>query len=315
MPGREVTIRVLDIGGDKPLPYFPIEEQNPFLGWRGVRVSLAHPEIFLTQVRAMLRAAVDLDNLQIMLPMISSVGEVDELKMLIKRAHDELLEEGYAVSMPLIGVMIEVPSAVYLIEELAQAHPELKIVTMTAYHSPELAARVQQLQVYTHLVKPIAPSRFRQLVQNALQGKPTKTVRPRVLVYVSVLTFISAALVYALLTRIPLEVDVLRDRNVLYTETDEGLVQNVYNLKIINKHDQSQRYRLSVSGLEGLRVIGNTEDIEIESGAVAALPLRIEVDPIALKSPSSEIIFHVESTVTPEIAIEKHARFLGPVMR
>ena len=151
--------------------------------------------------------------------------------------------------------------------------------------------------------------------ENALQGKATKTIRPRVLVYVSVLTFISAALVYGLLTRIPLEVDVLRDRNVLYTETDKGLVQNVYNLKIINKDDRPQRYRLSVSGLEGLQVIGKPEDIEIESGAVGALPLRVEVDPIALKSPSSEIIFHVESTVTPEIAIEKRARFLGPVMR
>jgi len=117
---RPVILRTLDIGGDKPLPYFPVDEQNPFLGWRGVRISLAHPEIFLTQVRAMLRAAVDLDNLQIMLPMISGVTEVDELKMLITRAHDELLEEGYAVSMPRIGVMIEVPSAVYMIEELAR---------------------------------------------------------------------------------------------------------------------------------------------------------------------------------------------------
>ena len=151
--------------------------------------------------------------------------------------------------------------------------------------------------------------------ENALQGQPTKTIRPRVLVYVSVLTFVSAALVYALFTRIPLEVDILRDRNVLYTETDEGLVQNVYNLKIINMDDQLHRYSLSVSGLEGLRVIGKTEDIEIESGAVADLPLRVEVDPIALKSTSSEIMFHIESTVTPEIAIEEHARFLGPVIR
>lgn len=117
---RPVILRTLDIGGDKPLPYFPVDEQNPFLGWRGVRISLSHPEIFLTQVRAMLRAAVDLDNLQIMLPMISSVEEIDELKMLITRAHDELLEEGYAVFMPRIGVMVEVPSAVYMIEELAR---------------------------------------------------------------------------------------------------------------------------------------------------------------------------------------------------
>jgi phosphotransferase system enzyme I (PtsP) len=117
---RPVILRTLDVGGDKPLPYFPFAEQNPFLGWRGVRISLAHPEIFLTQVRAMLRAAIDLDNMQIMLPMISGVAEIDELKMLITRAHDELLEEGYAVSMPRIGVMVEVPSAVYMIEELAR---------------------------------------------------------------------------------------------------------------------------------------------------------------------------------------------------
>jgi phosphotransferase system enzyme I (PtsP) len=117
---RPVTLRTLDVGGDKELPYFPVQEQNPFLGWRGVRISLQHPEIFLTQVRAMLRADIGLGNLQIMLPMITHVGEVDELQLLIQRAHDELLEEGHAVSMPRVGVMIEVPSAVYQAEELAR---------------------------------------------------------------------------------------------------------------------------------------------------------------------------------------------------
>lgn len=115
-----VTLRTLDIGGDKALPYFPVDEQNPFLGWRGVRISLDHPEIFLTQVRAMLHAAVGFNNLHVMLPMISSVNEVDELQILIQQAHDELLEEGITVSMPKIGVMVEVPSAVYQIEELAR---------------------------------------------------------------------------------------------------------------------------------------------------------------------------------------------------
>jgi phosphotransferase system, enzyme I, PtsP len=56
---RPVTIRTLDIGGDKPLPYFPMHEANPFLGWRGIRITLDHPEIFLTQVRAILRAPSD----------------------------------------------------------------------------------------------------------------------------------------------------------------------------------------------------------------------------------------------------------------
>lgn len=114
-----VTMRTLDIGGDKSLPYFPIEEDNPFLGWRGIRVTLDHPEIFLAQVRAMLKASEGLDNLRIMLPMVSNISELEIAQMLIRRAHDELLEEGYKVQMPPIGVMVEVPAAVYQTKELA----------------------------------------------------------------------------------------------------------------------------------------------------------------------------------------------------
>ena len=114
-----VTMRTLDIGGDKSLPYFPIREDNPFLGWRGIRVTLDHPEIFLPQVRAMMKASEGIDNLRIMLPMISHIDELDEAIGLIKRAHRELVEEGHSTLLPPIGVMIEVPSAVYLAEELA----------------------------------------------------------------------------------------------------------------------------------------------------------------------------------------------------
>ncbi len=110
---RPVTMRTLDIGGDKPLPYFMHAEANPFLGWRGIRVTLDHPEIFLTQVRALLRADIGLSNLRILLPMISVVAEVDESIALIERARRELIEEGHAVARPPIGAMIEVPAAVY----------------------------------------------------------------------------------------------------------------------------------------------------------------------------------------------------------
>ncbi|NQV71114.1 MAG: phosphoenolpyruvate--protein phosphotransferase [Pseudohongiella sp.] len=117
---KVVTMRTLDIGGDKSLPYFPIEEANPFLGWRGIRVTLDHPEIFTAQIRAMLRASVGLENLQIMLPMISNVNEVNSAKQLIKKAFRELLQEGIKVKYPPVGVMIELPAAVYQARTLAK---------------------------------------------------------------------------------------------------------------------------------------------------------------------------------------------------
>jgi phosphotransferase system enzyme I (PtsP) len=114
-----VTMRSLDIGGDKSLPYFPISEDNPFLGWRGVRVTLDHPEIFLAQIRAMLKANEGLGNLRILLPMISAMEEVEESLALIQRCHDEVVAEGYTQKFPPVGAMIEVPSAVWLTDALA----------------------------------------------------------------------------------------------------------------------------------------------------------------------------------------------------
>lgn len=115
-----VTMRTLDVGGDKALPYFPIEEDNPFLGWRGIRVTLDHPEILLAQVRAMLKASEGLDNLRIMLPMVSNIPELEEALALIRRSHKELEQEGLSIPMPPIGVMVEVPSAVYQASALAK---------------------------------------------------------------------------------------------------------------------------------------------------------------------------------------------------
>ncbi len=117
---RPVTIRTLDVGGDKPLPYFPIKEDNPFLGWRGIRITLDHPEIFLSQIRAMMRASEGLNNLRVMLPMVSDVTEVDEALRLLRKGYAEVRDEGYDVEMPQIGVMIEVPSAVYQARALAK---------------------------------------------------------------------------------------------------------------------------------------------------------------------------------------------------
>ncbi|MCX0497846.1 phosphoenolpyruvate--protein phosphotransferase [Erwinia billingiae] len=116
---KPVTLRTLDIGADKQLPYMPISEENPCLGWRGIRLTLDQPEIFLVQVRAMLRANVASDNLSILLPMITSIDEIDEAKRLIDRAGREVEEMlGYTIPKPRIGVMIEVPSMIFMIGHL-----------------------------------------------------------------------------------------------------------------------------------------------------------------------------------------------------
>lgn len=117
---KSVTLRTLDIGADKQLPYMPISEENPCLGWRGIRITLDQPEIFLVQVRAMLRANAATGNLSILLPMVTSLDEVDEARRLIDRASREVEEMiGYAIPRPRLGVMLEVPSMVFMLPQLA----------------------------------------------------------------------------------------------------------------------------------------------------------------------------------------------------
>lgn len=119
-PQKPVIMRTLDIGGDKPLPYLPIEEDNPFLGWRGIRFTLDHPDIFLLQLKAMVRANIGNENLSIMLPMISGIPELKQARTLINQAYEEVLSESESdFSKPRIGMMVEVPSMLYLLPRAA----------------------------------------------------------------------------------------------------------------------------------------------------------------------------------------------------
>ncbi|MCX7698846.1 MAG: phosphoenolpyruvate--protein phosphotransferase [Candidatus Goldbacteria bacterium] len=121
MAPKPVTIRTLDIGGDKFLPYFKISpEQNPFLGLRSIRLSLSNPSIFKTQLRAILRASA-FGNVKIMFPMISTIEEFIEAKNIVNEVMEDLKKKKISFDEKInIGIMIEVPSAVIMAEELAK---------------------------------------------------------------------------------------------------------------------------------------------------------------------------------------------------
>jgi phosphotransferase system enzyme I (PtsI)/phosphotransferase system enzyme I (PtsP) len=118
--GKPVHMRTLDIGGDKALPYFSFTEQNPSLGWRGIRFTLDNAPIFMTQLRAMLRASEGMDNLRVLLPMVSRVDEVDGFQELLTDACNQLAEEGHHIARPAVGIMVEVPAAVALLPFIAR---------------------------------------------------------------------------------------------------------------------------------------------------------------------------------------------------
>ena len=120
MAGKKVIIRTLDIGADKQVDYFNLDkEENPALGYRAIRICLTRPEIFRTQLRALLRASV-YGNLGIMFPMITSVKEVEKIKSILETVKDELKKDGIEYSDNIeIGIMIETPAAAIISDELA----------------------------------------------------------------------------------------------------------------------------------------------------------------------------------------------------
>ena len=120
MAGKKVIIRTLDIGADKQGDYFNLgQEDNPAMGYRAIRICLKQPEIFKTQLRALLRAAV-YGNLSVMYPMITSTEEVEQIFAIVEEVRTELEAAEIPYKMPEQGVMIETPAAVMISDELAE---------------------------------------------------------------------------------------------------------------------------------------------------------------------------------------------------
>lgn len=164
-----VIVRTLDIGGDKPVAgiEFPHEE-NPFLGWRGVRMCLDRPDVFKPQLRALLRASVQ-GNIKVMVPMIVDAAEVRAVKALVKTCADELKAEGKAFAEFPLGVMIETPSAVLAADELAKESAFFSIGTndLTQYvmAADRLNAKLAKLYDVTH------PAVMRAIAMTAEAGR------------------------------------------------------------------------------------------------------------------------------------------------
>ena len=135
-----------------------------------------------------------------------------------------------------------------------------------------------------------------------------RALRPRTLLYGAVLLGIIVALFLTLILRTPLKMDVIRDRAALVRETADGLLENVYRLQVMNTREAAHRYRLEVSGLEGIQLIGE-QVVEVPPATSTTVPVSVRVDPAKLKTGSYTIMFRITDIDQPEIAVTEKSRF------
>jgi cytochrome c oxidase accessory protein FixG len=136
-------------------------------------------------------------------------------------------------------------------------------------------------------------------------------LRPRIILYTVILVAIIAASVWSLATRVPLKVDVIRDRSVLAREADDGRIENVYNLKIMNTTEEPKRYVLSVEGMEGIELVGENS-VEVGSAENHEITVVVRVPPESGKTGANTIYFDVKAENHDKIAVHEKASFLMP---
>ncbi|WP_111496877.1 cytochrome c oxidase accessory protein CcoG [Marinobacter bohaiensis] len=151
---------------------------------------------------------------------------------------------------------------------------------------------------------------IRYTTEHTLQGKPSKLLRPRTIGYGVALALMIGALVFTLLTRSPLELEVLRDRGALYQMNNRGLIENSYTVKIQNKTEVPQTLTLSVIGLDTARILTDTR-VRLDAGENLALPTVVEASPDALPGTHNDIVFVVSGAEGSDLRAETESRFLG----
>lgn len=168
MSGKQVVVRTMDIGGDKELPYLPLpEEQNPFLGYRAIRICLNRQDIFRTQLRALLRAS-KYGRLAIMFPMIATVQEFKDAKAIFEEEKANLVASGVEVSDDIqVGMMMEIPAAAMIADKLAKYADFFSIGTNDLIQYSMAADRGNERVSY--LYQPYNPSILR-LIKNIIDA-------------------------------------------------------------------------------------------------------------------------------------------------
>jgi len=153
---------------------------------------------------------------------------------------------------------------------------------------------------------------IRYTTENALESGTTKILRPRIVIYAVILLALFSSVIVALATRTPLDIDVIRDRNALYRETDEGLIENVYSLKVLNKDNQPQRYQLSINSELPLKLLVDQPDINAREGEATEVTARVRIAPENMPSQSIGFEFVLTSVTDPDISANEPARMVGP---
>jgi cytochrome c oxidase accessory protein FixG len=152
---------------------------------------------------------------------------------------------------------------------------------------------------------------IRYTTEQAVHGRQTHIIRPRMIVYAALLTIVAGFLVYSLFTRTPLILDVIRDRNALYREVHGDRIENIYSLKVINLDNAPHAYSLLVSGIDQMQVATPTGPIQIPAGTVSTVITRLEA-PAAAVSGVRQITITVSALDNPAITVSEKARFIGP---
>ncbi|HYM41162.1 MAG TPA: cytochrome c oxidase accessory protein CcoG [Steroidobacteraceae bacterium] len=152
---------------------------------------------------------------------------------------------------------------------------------------------------------------IRYTTEHALHGRPTRVLRPRVAVYSALLLLIGGVLLYSLFTRMPLILDVIRDRNALYREVRGDRIENTFALKVINLDDRPHSYLLTAQGLQGLELIAPAEPIVVSAGSVTDIPARLDA-PRPVAGGVHRIALTLTALDAPRIHVHEKTRFIGP---